>query len=174
MDGSAKNLNVRQAVRVHLQALVNVLTSSDEIRRSVAAAYATHVFKASVLRRLVKALADTLPYGGSVARQATASLADIGQPTIPELISRVKKSQDLGECVGLIDTLGEIGAKIGTSEKIDLFFQLENLRDTAQHPAIAAALDRAMHRLWKAGSGGPAEHPGQDVETGSEHAFPVT
>ena len=105
MDGSTKSLNVELAVAAHLHVLCNALTDSDESQRSVAVAYATHVFNASLLRRVVKELVDTLPYGGSVARQATASLADIGQPAIVKLMSRVKESRELAECIGLIETL---------------------------------------------------------------------
>jgi len=140
-------LNVDRAVTAHLQVLCEALTDCDESRRSVASSYAVRGIKSSLLRRVVNELADTLPCGGSLARQATASLADIGQPAIVVLVSRVKESRDLAECTALIETLGTIGVRISTSERIELIFHLENLRDTIQQPAIALAVESAMHRV---------------------------
>jgi len=169
-----KGMNVKRKVTRHLQVLFDALTDADESRRSLASAYATRVIRVSLLRRVVKELADTLPYGGSVARQATASLADIGQPAIPVIVSRVKESRELAGCNALIETLGTIGARIDTSERIDLCSQLENLRDTTEHPAIAAALNRAIDRVWQAGPAAPAGQPWEGVVIDAEGLFTVT
>lgn len=147
MDGAAKSLNVEQVVTAHLQVLLNALTDPDESRRSRASAYAVSVIKDSLLQRVVKELGDFLPCGGSLARQASSSLADIGQPAVVELVSRVKNSQVLDECIALIEALGTIGVRLGSSERIELCFDLEQIRDMTPHPALAAALDRTMRRV---------------------------